>query len=269
VQSWHDAIVRHRPKVAGSVPSGLRMILDANIPKQDLASLTVLRSGAAPLDPAIVDEFWERYGIPVLQTYGATEFSGAVAGWTLPDFRKYHESKRGSVGRFQPGIIGRVIDPDTGNPLPVGEEGVLEMQAAQFGVGDGWVSTTDRAVMDADGFLFIHGRADSAILRGGFKVHPDDVSRTIEQHPAVREAVVVGLPDRRLGAVPAAVLMLKAGATTPSNEELVAFLRERLLPYQLPTRFLIVDEVPRTNTLKPALPQVRALFEEAAVADAI
>lgn len=263
VQAWRDAVVRHRPKIAGAVPAALRMILDANLPKEDMSSLVALRSGAAPLDPAVVDEFLDRYDLPVLQNYGATEFAGAVAGWTLPDFRAHFQSKRGSVGRFQPGVEGRVVDPETGVALNLGEEGVLEMKAAQFGNGGAWLRTTDRAMIDADGFLFIRGRADSAIIRGGFKVHPDDVVAILEQHPAVREAVVIGLPDRRLGAVPVAAVILKSGALRPSEGELAAFAKSRMLPYQVPVRFRIVEEVPRTPSMKPALPQVRALFEDA------
>ncbi len=266
VANWVEAIIRHRPKVAGAVPAGLRMILDANVPREDLASLTAIRTGAAPLDPAITAEFWERYGIPVLQNYGATEFSGSVAGWTLADFRMFNASKPGSVGRFQPGVTGRVVDPDNGDEKAPGEEGVLEMRSDQFGNGGDWLRTTDRAVIDADGFLFIRGRADSAIIRGGFKVHPDDVAQTLEKFPGVREAVVVGVPDRRLGAVPVAAVMLKTGVPAPSQEALSAFAREKLLPYQVPVRFLFVQDVPRTPSLKPALPQVRALFDDYAEA---
>lgn len=260
VVSWRDAIVEHRPKVAGAVPTGLRMILDANLPKEDLASLVAIRTGAAPLDPSITAEFWERYQIPVLQNYGATEFSGAVAGWTLKDFYKFNAQKPGSVGRFQPGVVGRVVDQVTGAELPHGEEGVLEMKSAQFANDDAWLRTTDRAIIDTDGFLFIKGRADSAIIRGGFKVHPDDVAAILEKHPAVREAVVVGIEDRRLGAVPVAAIMLRSGVETPDAAALTAFAKEKLLPYQVPVRFLIVDDVPRTPSLKPMLPQVRALF---------
>lgn len=263
VEEWRAAVVRHRPKVAAAVPAGLRMLLDADIPKEDLASLVAIRTGAAPLDPSIVREFWERYGIPVLQNYGATEFSGAVAGWSMGDFKKFHASKSGSVGRFQPGIEGRVVAPDTGAVLATGEEGVLEMRAAQFGNGGEWLRTTDRAMIDEDGFLFIRGRADNAIIRGGFKVHPDDVVAVLEQHPAIREAVVVGIEDTRLGAVPVAALILRAKAERPTDEEVVAFARGQLLPYQVPVRFLFVDDVPRTPSMKPALPQVRELFSQA------
>jgi long-chain acyl-CoA synthetase len=266
VDLWLDAVVRHRPKVAGAVPAALRMILDANVPREDLSSLIAIRTGAAPLDPATTQEFWERYRIPVLQNYGATEFSGAIAGWTLDDFHAFRETKGTSVGRFQPGVVGQIVDPDHGTVLSAGAEGILEVCSEQFGDGAAWQRTTDRAAIDADGFLYILGRADNAIIRGGFKVHPDDVVVAIEQHPAVREAVVVGIADKRLGAVPAAVLMLKNGAARPSNEELGSFLRDRLLPYQVPTRFLIVDDVPRTGSFKPALPQVRELFDAAGAA---
>ncbi|MDB5580486.1 MAG: long-chain fatty acid--CoA ligase [Bradyrhizobium sp.] len=260
VESWRDAIVRHKPKVAGAVPAGLRMILDANLPKEDLASLVALRTGAAPLDASVTAEFMERYGLPVLQNYGATEFSGAVAGWGLKDFHTFWKDKLGSVGRFQPGVTGRVVNPETGDEMPAGEEGVLEMKAAQFANGGEWLRTTDRAIIDADGFLFIKGRADLAIIRGGFKVHPDDINKTYEDHPAIREAVTVGMPDRRLGAVPMMVIMLRNGAATPTDDELTAYGREHLMPYQVPVRFLIVDEVPRTPSMKPALPAVRELF---------
>lgn len=261
VEAWRDAVVRHRPKVANVVPAGLRMLLDAKIPKEDMSSLVALRTGAAPLPPTVVKEFWERYQLPVLQNYGATEFSGAVAGWTLHNFKAFHDSKAGSVGRFQPNVIGRVVDAESGKELNAGTEGVLEMKAKQFGNGDQWLRTTDRAVIDADGFLFIRGRTDNVIIRGGFKVHPDDVAAVMEEHPAVREAVVVGMKDERLGAVPVAAIMLKAGTTQPPAEELTAFARQRLLPYQVPMRFLFVDDVPRTASMKPALLQVRALFE--------
>ncbi|MEQ9661389.1 MAG: long-chain fatty acid--CoA ligase, partial [Parasphingopyxis sp.] len=106
---------------------------------------------------------------------------------------------------------------------------------------------------------------DNAIIRGGFKVHPDDVVEILHKHPAVREAVVVGIPDKRLGSVPVAVLMLKDGADEPEIDELKTFVKERALPYQVPVQFKFADDVPRTPSLKPALPLVREMFlDEAA-----
>ena len=262
VDKWCGAIVRHRPKVAGAVPAALRMILDANVPKEDLASLVAVRTGTQPLDPAIALEFLERYDIAVLQNYGATEFSGAVAGWSLSEFHKYFKPKLGSVGRFQPGVEGRIVDEESGKELAAGDEGILELKAKQFGNDGQWLRTTDRAKIDEDGFLFILGRADNAILRGGFKVHPDEVVSVLERHPSVREAVVVGCADRRLGAVPVAAIMLKSGAPEPTEIELKNFAREHLTAYQVPVEFAVVEDVPRTPSMKPALPSVRALLEK-------
>lgn len=259
VTEWVDAVRRHRPKIAPAVPSALRMILDADVPRDDLASLSALMCGTAPLDPAVVDMFLARYDLPVLANYGATEFAGAVAGWNLDDFRRCWRAKYGSVGRVHADIGARIVDPDSGAERVPGEEGLLEIRGDQLANGGAWLRTTDRAVMDHDRFLWIRGRADNAIVRGGFKIHPDDVVQALHQHPAVREAAVVGIPDERLGAVPAAAIILRSGVTA-TEHELVSHLRARLLPYQVPTRFLFVDDLPRTPSMKPSAMGLRALF---------
>ena len=125
-----------------------------------------------------------------------------------------------------------------------------------------WLRTTDRAVLDEDGFLFIRGRADNAIIRGGFKVHPDDVVQVLNDHPAVREAAVVGVADERLGAVPAAAIILKDGADEPAVDSLKAWLKQRLIAYQVPVHIRIVPDFPRTPSMKPSAPGLRQLFEE-------
>lgn len=260
VAAWVDAVERVKPRIGNLPPAALRMILDAKPPRERLASLVALRSGTAPVDPAIIDGFQQRYGLPVLVQYGATEFAGAVAGWDATAFRALYAQKRGSVGRVQPGIEARVVDPDSGEVLAPGAQGVLELRGRQVGDAENWVRTTDRASLDADGYLWIHGRADNVINRGGFKVQPDDVVRVLEEHPAIREASVVGVPDARLGETPAAAIVLAAGQAEPPAETLRAWLRDRLAAYQVPTRFLFVDELPRTPSLKPSLPEVRRLF---------
>ena len=263
VSDWHKAIVRHRPRVTAVVPTGLRMILEADIPPEDLASLKAIRTGTAPLDPEIADEFVRRYDLPILQTYGATEFAGSTAGWTLRDFRERWKEKRGSAGKIHADVEARTIDPDTGEILPVGQEGVLELRAPQMG-NDEWHRTTDRVTIDSDGFLYVHGRADNAINRGGFKIHPDDVVAVLEKHLSVREAVVVGIPDKRLGEVPVAAIILRTGAQKPTAEEMTAYFKANMLPYQVPVAFRFVEDVPRTPSLKPALPELRSIFTEMA-----
>jgi len=262
VEGFRDAVVRHRPKVAGAPPSALRMLLDANIPKEDFSSLVAYRTGTAPLDPALADAFYERYGIPVLQNYGATEFAGGVAGWTLDDFKAHWKAKYGAVGRLNKGVEAHIVDPENGSELAAGAVGLLELRAPNVGDGQTWVRTTDLAVIDADKFLWIKGRHDGAIIRGGFKILPDDVLKAIQDHPAVREAAVTGIKDPRLGEVPVAGWIAKAGAQAPTEDEFKAWLKERLLPYQVPVRLLQVDELPRTPSMKVSQPALRTLFEQ-------
>lgn len=262
VEEWVSAIERHQSKVANLPPTALRMILDADVPRERLSSLLALRSGTAPLDPAIIDAFLERYELPILGQYGATEFAGGVAGWTMKDFREFYITKRGSVGRMQPNIEARIVDPASGEVLPFGTSGILELRGSQLGDPTVWMRTTDRASLDAEGFLFIHGRADNAINRGGFKIHPDDVARAIEQHPSVKEAVVVGVADRRLGEVPVAAVTLDPRAAPVDVSELRAYLADKLLPYQLPASFKFIPEMPRTPSLKPSTPAIKELFAD-------
>jgi long-chain acyl-CoA synthetase len=261
VEEWVGAVERHQLRVASAPPAALRMILDADVPRQRLQSLLAFRSGTAPLDPDLADAFYARYGIPVLQNYSATEFAGAGAGWTLADHRKFYPEKRGSVGRMNPGIDARIIDTENFLPLAAGDTGLLEIRAPHLGDGS-WIRTTDLAVLDADGFLFIKGRADSAIIRGGFKIFPEDIVAALQTHPAILEAAVIAIPDPRLGQVPVAAYTLKAGADDPGEGELDQLLRQSLMPYQVPTHFLRVEELPRTPSLKVSQPALRALVVE-------
>lgn len=262
VEDFRDAVVRHRPKVAGAPPSALKMLLDADIPKEDFASLVAYRTGTAPLDPDLADAFYDRYGIPVLQNYGATEFAGGVAGWTLGDFKEHWKAKRGSVGRVNKGTEARIVDPESGVELDTGETGLLELKGSNVGKDGEWVRTTDIAVLDEDCFLWIKGRHDGAIIRGGFKILPDDVVKAMELHPSIREAAVTALDDARLGQVPVAAYALKADADDLPADVLKVWLKERLMPYQVPVKLMQLDEFPRTPSMKVSQPALKELFEQ-------
>ena len=260
VPAWRAAMAEHKPKVLGAPPAALRMILDADIPPEEMSSVKTIGVGTAGVDPAIVDEFLERYGLPVLANYGATEFAGAVASWPLAEFKARWKEKRGAVGKVHKYNEARIVDPDTGEALPFGTEGILELKGYSINQDGEWVRTSDRAVLDEDRFLWIRGRADNAINRGGFKVQPDDVVKALQEHPAVREAAVVGIPDRRLGQVPAAALILRPDLPAPSEAELEALVRARLMAYCVPTAYRIVEELPRTPSMKVSMPGVSDLF---------
>jgi acyl-CoA synthetase (AMP-forming)/AMP-acid ligase II len=261
VEEWIDAVRRHRPRTVSLVPAALRMVLDADLDPADLASVRSVVSGTAPLAPEDADAFFETYGVPVLATYAATEFGGSVAGWNLTDHQRFWATKRGSVGRAHAGCRLRVVDPDTGQPLGPDEEGLLEVQAQQMGDGAGWTRTTDLARIDADGFVWILGRADQAIIRGGFKIRPEDVRVALERDPRVRGAAVVSRADARLGAVPVAAVELRPGAPAVSADDLLAAAAPVLARYELPAELRIVESLPRTPSGKVDLAAVRELLD--------
>ena len=264
VEEWVDTVRRHRIKFAALPPTALRMVMDAQVPKEALSSLLAIRCGTAPLTPENQKRFEDTYDIPVLVQYSATEWIGGIAGWTIDEHRKYMPAKLGSIGRTHGGVKARAVDPDSGQELPPGQQGVLEiLPSKRFGPEATWNRTTDLASIDADGFIYIAGRADDVIIRGGLKVHLPAVAETLNQHPSVKDSSVLGVPDERLGEVPVAAVELRPGQPVPTEEELRAFLRERLAPYQVPVRFKVVDALPRTVSLKVTRPAVRALFEQA------
>lgn len=260
VAGWHDHLVRYRPEAGGLPPAGVQMVLDANIPRADLACLRRLGTGAAPLDPTVHRAFEQRYGVPILLSYGATEFGGPVTAMTLELHAGWGEKKFGSVGRALPGAELRVIDPESGAILSAGSEGVLEVISPR--IGPDWIRTADLAVIDADGFVFHRGRNDGAIMRGGFKLLPEVIERALMLHPAVSAAAVVGVPEPRLGQVPAAAIELKPGVEPVSAEQLETHVRQHLPATHVPVHWRFVDALPRTPSFKIERPALRRLFEE-------
>ena len=197
-------------------------------------------------------------------SYGATEFGGPVAYFTADLHREWGNKKFGSVGPAWNGATLRVVNSQTGEVLPPNTEGLLEVIAPRM--GPDWIRTTDLAVLDEDGFLFHRGRADGAIMRGGFKLSPELIENALVRHPRVAAASVVGISDPRLGQVPVAAIQLRSGQTAPSLAELTDHLRKHVYATHIPVAFRFVDELPRTVSMKVDLRRVRALFDEHAFA---
>ncbi|MBV9509149.1 MAG: long-chain fatty acid--CoA ligase [Caulobacteraceae bacterium] len=254
---WIETVRAYKPKSASLVPAMIRMVLDTDAPREALSSLKAVRSSTAALDPKVQLEFEQRFGVPILVDFGAAEFIGGVAGWSLPEYRRYGETKRGSVGRARPDIKLRTVDPETKAPQGIGEVGQLEIFSTRF--SPDWVRTNDFARIDEDGFVFIHGRVDDAINRGGFKILPDEIAPIIRELPGVKDATLVGFPDERLGQAPVAIIEMAPGQKL-DPEDLKAFLRTRLAPYQVPVDCKFIDAFPRTNTLKISRPELKAML---------
>jgi long-chain acyl-CoA synthetase len=253
----------YRPEVLSVQPVGLRMILEPDVPPDALSSLMCIVSGASHLDPQLQDRFERYYGLRAFGAYGATEFCGSIVVWTDALYDTFRECKRGSVGRPIRGAQIQISDRDTGAVLQAGAGGLIEAKVDR--VEPHWIRTTDLGYLDNDGFLFITGRADNAINRGGYKIVPDEVVEALLRHPAVLNAAVVGIPHGRLGKVPVAAIEVKAGHLEPSEEELRDFLRSYLLNYQIPKRVKCVSSLPRNASLKIMTLGVRESFQGAHV----
>lgn len=259
VDEWVRAVKTYAIRRTGVQPAILRMLLDAGVAKTDLASLEYLPGGSGPLAPRLREEFESRYGIPLLWAYGATEFAGSVCAWTPELYRRYRDTRPASSGRPLPGVQVRIVDADTGAVLPIGKRGLLEARVQV--IGPEWIRTTDLASVDADGFVTIHGRADGAINRGGFKILPETVRAVLMSHPAVRDACVVGISDARLEPGSGGRSRTAAQWRHPSAEELMTLVRETLPSHHMPVAIVVVEQLPRNAALKVRPAEVAALFE--------
>ncbi|MEB3070661.1 class I adenylate-forming enzyme family protein [[Mycobacterium] vasticus] len=261
-EGWAQAVAQYHPRSASLPPAALRMILDAEIDPELLASIKAVWVGAAPVGPDLAHAFEKAYGCPVLQSYGATEFTGGITGWSLRDWRLWKDTKRGSVGRTHPGVEISVIDSETGEVLAPGQPGILQVRSAQAAGGNGhWVRTNDLGSVDEDGFVWIHGRADDVINRGGFKVFPSEIEDCLEAHPQVREAVAFGIPDERLGQVPVAMVVV---ADEVDPVDLISWVKSRLPAFKAPVTVRITDSIPRNSAMKILRGEVRQEFESTA-----
>lgn len=256
---WLDYVKTYRPTVMGLPPSAYHLVLEAKIPKEDLASIIHSPTGAASLDPRIRAEFERVYDhLVITQSYGATEFCGTVALMTLADRQKFGPECADSVGRpFLDASI-KIVDVDSGQELAPGTDGRIVVKSPR--VGDHWIETNDLGRIDDNGLLYHKGRLDGAIMRGGFKIVPDVVSQALNQHPSIAISSVVGIADARLGQVPVAAYELRSDCPAPTPQELDKHLRNRLPATHIPTRFMQVDMLPRTPSMKIDSAAVQSLF---------
>jgi acyl-CoA synthetase (AMP-forming)/AMP-acid ligase II len=215
-----------------------------------------IRSGGTAPDPHILRELEQLSGVPVLDGYGTTETGGATretVGWRKP----------GSVGRTTGAEI--AIFDDAGSPVGPLAPGEIAIRGANVTSGylenddanrrafhAGWFRTRDQGYLDEDGFLFLTGRIDDVINRGGQKVQPQDVEAVLKDHPAVEDAAVFGVAHKTLGEEVAALVVLNAVLNSgPVAEiELRRFAETRLTSYKVPHSIQFVDQIPRTGAGK-------------------
>ncbi len=239
---------------ASLVPTMLRRLLEsAPGPFPGMRAVLV---GGGPSGPALLAAA-RRAGLPALQTYGMTETASQVATEAPGEAGE----RPGSAGRPLDGFEVRVVDA-AGQALPPGAEGRLEVRGPAVSPGylgeparapGAWYRTGDSGWLDADGYLFVAGRADAVIVTGGENVHPEEVEAVLREHPGVADARVFGEPDAEWGRRVAAQVA-PSGPAGLDPASLEAFARSRLAPHQVPKRWEVVDRVERSEMGKPRPP---------------
>jgi long-chain acyl-CoA synthetase len=226
-----------------------------DIDKRDLTSLRYVGSGGAALPVEVAQRFQKLTGQRLVGGWGMTET--APAGTAVP--RKW-TGKAGSVGLPLPGIMMDVVAlDDPRRVLPPGKKGEIRIKGPNVTRGywnapaetaaafvDGYLLTGDIGFMDEDGYFYLVDRKKDMIISGGFNVYPRTIEEAIYQHPAVAEAVVIGVPDAYRGEAAKAFVQLKTGAVPFSLDELRAFLADKLGRHEMPAHLEFRDALPKT-----------------------
>ncbi|MCT7352883.1 AMP-binding protein [Streptomyces sp. 15-116A] len=238
---------------------------------EHFASAKALYSGGAPIPPATVERFQERFGVYLHNGYGMTETTSAVIAVPPGDRAPVHlPSGTLSIGKPLPHLTARVVDPH-GDPVPSGEQGELELSGPQVVPGywgkpeatrhtmpEGRLRTGDVAVIDEQGWVYLVDRLKDQINVSGYKVWPREVEDALYEHPSVLEAAVVGAPDAYRGETVIAYVSLKSGLHATA-EELIAFSRDRLAVYKCPREIRFLADLPKTQSGKIRRAELRGL----------
>ncbi|HWP46503.1 MAG TPA: long-chain fatty acid--CoA ligase [Candidatus Limnocylindrales bacterium] len=248
------AIDKYKPTFFPGVPT--MYVAINNYPKlhrYDLSSLKFCLSGAAPLPLEVMERFEAITGSRIVEGYGLTEASPVTHCNPVWGLRK-----PGSIGFPFPDTEAKVVDPDTGADLPVGEIGELVIRGPQVMQGywhrdqetestlkEGWLFTGDLAKMDEDGYFYIIDRKKDLIIASGFNVYPREVEEVLYEHPKILEAAVIGIPDPYRGETVKAFVVLKKDQKA-TEEEILDFCRKNLAAYKVPTQIEFKDQLPKT-----------------------
>lgn len=245
-----------RCTVLMAVPSIHRRLVDApDAANSNLDHVRLITSGSDRLPDDLFVQFQRTFGHTLLERYGMTE-----TGLTLSNPLN-GERKIGSVGFPLPGAELRVVDGESGNPLPDGTVGELQMRGPHLFLGywkqpeatadsytaDGWFKTGDLAMRDKEGYFYLRGRLKDLIITGGLNVYPPEVERVLAMMPGIQASAVIGCEDAQWGERVTAVVIKKKGVNL-DEDAVINHCRTHLAPYKAPKRVLFVDELP-TNAL--------------------
>ena len=256
------AIERERPEFVGGVATMLFAIIEAaKATGTDVSCVKTVLSGGAMVPPALNASAKEVFGVPILIVYGQTETSPAItAVWPTDTGEQLTQT----IGQPCSHMEVAIRSPSDNSICAIDEQGEICMRGYNMMRGyndnpkataetideEGWLHTGDLGTMAANGYLKITGRVKEMIIRGGENLFPAEIEAALLEHHAIAELAVAGVPDEKWGEIVAAFLRLAEGAQRPSDDELKAFVRERLSPQKTPAHWVWVEEFPLTGSGK-------------------
>ena len=282
-KEWMDTVQREKANRAMLVPTMLKYIVDFDdYEKYDLSSLKVITYGAAPMPFEVISKAMKLMpGVKFINAFGQTETASTITSLGPEDHiiegtdeEKEKKIKRltSSIGKPLPDVEVKILGED-GKELPVGTEGDIVAKGPRVMTGywqddqktqqaftpDGWLITGDRGWKDEDGYIYLAGRGDDLIIRGGENISPDELANVIDSHPKVEESAVIAVPDAEWGQIPRAIVVVKKGEeVTP--EELTKHCRSKLASYKCPSSFVFIDQLPRNPMGKILMKDLRANY---------
>lgn len=253
-----DAVLKtidaEKPTIFPGAPTMyVAMINHANAAKNDLSSINVCISGSSALPLEVQEQFESLTGGRLVEGYGLTEASPVTHANPI-----WGKRKIGTIGLPFPDTDVAIVDPSTGRRLKTGEMGELVVRGPQVMAGywnrpeetaatlrEGWLHTGDLATIDEEGYCTIMDRIKDVIIASGFNVYPREVEEVLFEHPAVREAAVIGVKDEYRGETVKAFIVLKEGWHV-SDSQLDRWCRDRLAAYKVPHRYAFRETLPKT-----------------------
>jgi long-chain acyl-CoA synthetase len=270
-----DLIEQHRPTfTVGAITVFIALMNDPTREGRDLSSLTKVYSGGAPIAPTVVERFQSDIGPYIHNIYGLTETTSPSHAVPMTKVAPVDPTSGAlSVGVPIFNTVVRVVDED-GKDVPVGEVGEFVTSGPQVvrgywekpeetahAIPGGDLHTGDVGFMDADGWYYVVDRKKDMINAAGYKVWPREVEDVLYMHSSVREAAVIGIPDEYRGETVKAFVSLRPGEDV-SEQELIAFCKERMAAYKYPRYVELVDELPKTVTGKILRRELRVTESE-------
>lgn len=283
VKEWMTAVQEQKATRAMLVPTMLKRIVDdSEFDDYDLSSLQIITYGAAPMPLPVIKKAIERLpGARFINAFGQTETASTITilgpedhvlTGSEEEIEKKLKRLTASIGKPLDDVEVKIVDEDE-QPLGPNQVGEIlvkgprvmsgywkdEQKTAQVITGDGWLRTSDRGYQDEEGYIFLAGRSDDIIIRGGENIAPAEVESVLQSHPDIDEAVIIGVPDPEWGQEPRAIVVQKPGARMTA-EAVIAYCKPHLAGYKRPRSVQFVDALPRNAMGKVLRKELRDKF---------